>query len=138
MVTITIRGREIPLAYTTEEMLTIQEEIAPLEKTIRLATGRNPEDEDDVSWFGGAEHLKAISALARILGNAGLEERGEEPDLTDRKIRKMLRPDQLSEMINACLDAMAEGMKSEIPKEVKTGPVDVGLEEIEKKKEREG
>lgn len=137
MKSITLKGREIPLSYTTEEMLTIQEEVAPLNRAILLATGRNPDDEDDQSWFGSAEHIRTITAMARILGNAALEEMGEKPDLTDKMIRRMMRPDQIGEMVNAVLDAMAEGMQSEIPKEVKTGPVDVTLEEIEKKKETE-
>ena len=138
MTGITLKGREIPLCYTTEEMLTIQEEIGPLDKTIRLVTGRNPEDEDDTSWFGSAEHIKTISAMIKILGNAALEEQGGEQNLTDKAIRRMMRPNQIGEAINAILDAMAEGMQSEIPKEVKSGPVDVTLEEIEKKKETTG
>ena len=133
MISITLKGREIPLSYTSEEMLTIQEEIGPLDRALKLATGRNPDDEEDLSWFGGAEHLKALSALVRMLGNSALEEHGDEPDLTDRKIRKMMRPGELNKVINACMDAMAEGMKSEIPEDEEEGPVDVTLEEMKKK-----
>ena len=48
MVTITLRGREIPLLYTTQEMLTIQEEIAPIGQVIAMITGRNPDDKKDL------------------------------------------------------------------------------------------
>ena len=77
MVTLTLGKREIPLLYTTYEMLTIQTDIAPLSKAIRMVLGRNPDDDSDMSRFGSAEHLDAAAKLIRILGNAGLEEAGE-------------------------------------------------------------
>ena len=43
MVTLTLGKREIPLLYTTYEMLTIQTDIAPLSKAIRMVLGRNPD-----------------------------------------------------------------------------------------------
>ena len=131
-----MKGREIPLVYTTWEMKEIQEELGPLSKAIRTVLGRNPEDEEDTSLYGSAEHLKAMAALIRILGNAGLEEAGENPDLTDKKVLRALKPAEMINAINACMEAMNEGMSSEIPQKKKTGPVDVVLEEIEKKKER--
>ena len=138
MVTINLKGREVPLVYMTQEMLTIQEEIAPLGQVIPLVTGRNPEDEKDRSRFAGPEHLKAAGRLIRILGNAGLEVAGKDGDLTDKGVLRAIRPAELMENVNACLSAMDEGMRSEIPKEEKTGPVDVVLEQIERKKEPTG
>ena len=138
MATITIKGREIPLCYTVFEMKQVQEEIGPLSEVISLVLGRNPADEDDTSAFGSAKHLEAAAKLIRILGNAGLEEAGEKPDLTDKSVMRALKPMALFPTINACLDTMNESMESEIPKEEKTGPVDVVLEEIEKKKETDG
>ena len=41
-------------------------------------------------------------------------------------------------MVNACFDAMNEGMKSEIPEEKQNGPVDVTLEEMKKKETKDG
>ena len=41
-------------------------------------------------------------------------------------------------MVNACMNSMAEGMESEIPEKKPEGPVDVTLEEINKKKEKDG
>lgn len=137
MVTLTLGKREIPLLYTTYEMLTIQTDIAPLSKAIRMVLGRNPDDDDDMSRFGSAEHLDAAAKLIRILGNAGLEEAGEAPDLTDKKVMRALKPGELANAVNLCMDAMNEGMASEIPEKKKEGPIDVTLEEINKK-ERDG
>ena len=138
MASITLKGREIPLLYTTYEMKVIQEEIAPMSKALRIILGRNPEDEEDMSMYGGAEHLAAAAKMIRILGNAGLEENGEAPDLTDKKVMRAIKPAELAMMVNACVDAMAEGMKSEIPEKEETGPIDVTLEEMKKNETKEG
>ena len=137
MNTITLKGREIPLLYTTYEMKLIQEEVAPFAQAVAMLLGRNPEDDTDTSRFGGAEQLGAVAKLIRILGNAGLEEAGESPDLTNKKVLRALKPGDLMSAVNACLDAMNEGMASEIPDEDEDGPVDVTLEEMKKKKEPE-
>ena len=137
MVTITLKGREIPLLYTTWEMKQVQEELGPISTAIKKVLGRNPEDENDMSLYAGAEHLAAAATLIRILGNAGLEESGEAADLTDKKVLRALKPADLADAVNRCMDAMAEGMKSEIPEKKPEGPVDVTLEEMNKKKEKE-
>jgi hypothetical protein len=136
--TITLKGREIPLLYTTYEMKTIQEEIAPIGRAMKIITGRNPDDEEDTSLYGGPAHLEAAAKMLRILGNAGLEEAGEDPNLTDKWVMRAVKPAELAEIINACFEAMNEGMKSEIPEKEETGPVDVTLEEMKKKETREG
>lgn len=137
MAEITLKGRTIPLLYTVYEMKQIQEEIAPLGKFQYIISGQNPEDKDDTSGYGSAEHLDAIAKLIRILGNAGLEENGEAPDLTDKKILRSLKPGEMVTVINACMEALAEGMASEIPEKKQEGPVDVTLEELKKKKVKE-
>ena len=137
MASIHLKGREIPLIFTTWEMKQIQEEIAPMSRAISIVLGRNPENAEDTSLYGGADHLRAVAKMVRILGNAGLEENGQEPDLTDKKVLRAMRPVELPETVNACMDAMNEGMASEIPAKEETGPVDVTLEEMEKKKEKE-
>jgi len=137
MNTITLKGREIPLLYTTWEMKEIQEELGPISRAISLVMGRNPDNKDDTSLYGGAEHLKAAAVLIRILGNAGLEEAGDTPDLTNKKVLRSLRPADLIDCINKCMDAMSEGMASEIPDKDEEGPVDVTLEEMKKKEMRD-
>ena len=137
MVSINLKGREIPLLYTSLEMKTIQEEIAPLSKAIRLVTGRNPEDENDTSMFGSAEHIGALAKMVTILSNAGLEDAGQEADLTEKKVMRALRPNQLGYAISVVSEAMAEGMRSEIPEKEDDGPVDVTLEQMKKKETKE-
>ena len=100
--------------------------------------GRNPDDADDTSHYGGVGHLTAVAKLIRILGNAGLEESGEAADLTDKKVMRALRPVDLAEVAAACMDAINEGMASEIPEKEEEGPVDVTLEEMKKKEGKEG
>ena len=86
MVTINIKGREIPLLLTTEEMRIIQEEIAPLNEVVTKVLGRNPEDENDRSRYLSTEHLEAATKMIRIMGNAGLEEAGETPSSILREL----------------------------------------------------
>ena len=136
-VCITIKGREVPLAYTTEEMLTIQEEIGPVHDTITIASGANPDNPKDTSRFGTKEHLKTLAKLIVILGNAGLEESDQEGDLTEKKVLRGIKPDEIYLAVSACMQCLTEGMMSEIPddieKKAQSGPVDVTLEEIKKK-----
>ena len=133
MASITLKGREIPLLYTTYELKALQEEIAPFSRMINVILGRNPDDTTDTSAFGSAEHIEAVAKLIRILGNAGLEEAGEAADLTDKKVMRAIKPMDLMEKISACMDAINEGMVSEIPEKEDEGPVDVTLEEMKKK-----
>lgn len=136
MATITLKGREIPLVYTVLEMKTIQEEVAPLGKLIYTLSGRNPDDEKDTSLYAGPEHIGAVASVVRILGNAGLEEAGEEPDLTDRWVMRAIRPAELTRVLNEIMKALNDGMASEIPPRQSDEPVDVTLEKMNKKKAR--
>ena len=129
MTTITLKGREIPLLYTVYEMKTIQEEICPLGDFSYAILGANKDDPADRSGFGGPDHLMAVAKLIRVLGNAGREEAGEMPDLTDKKVLRAMRPGQIMDAVNACMDAMNEGMASEIPEQEIDETVDVVLEE---------
>ena len=137
MASLALKGREIPLLYTVYEMRQIQEEICSLGDFQYVIFGRNKNDEKDTSGYASPKHLEAIAKLVKILGNAGLEEAGEVPDLTEKKILRAMRPQDLNNAVSACMEAMNEGMESEIPEKEKEGPVDVTLEEMNKKKERE-
>lgn len=137
MAEITLKGRRIPLLYTTYEMKLIQEEIAPISRAISIVLGKNPDDKKDNTQYMSAGHLEAAAKLIRILGNAGLEEANEKPDLTDKGVMRAIRPVELGMMVSECMEAMNEGMATEIPPKKESGPVDVVLEEIEKKKELE-
>ena len=138
MAVITLNGREVPLLYTTYEMKLIQEEIGPLGTLQYKLLGKKQGDDDsDENDIGGPEQLNVLAKMIRILGNAGLEEAGEEPNLTDKWIMRALKPVDLADAINRCSEAMNEGMSSEIPPKKQEGPVDVTLEEINKKKVKE-
>lgn len=110
MVTIKLKEREIPLLFSAEELRVMQLEIGPTNKAISLVLGRNPDNKDDDSKFGSPEHLEAAATMIRILGNAGLEESGKEPDLTDKMIMRAIKPTELADVVNACIDAIGEGM----------------------------
>jgi hypothetical protein len=135
MTIIKLRDREIPLLYTTLEMKTIQEEVCLMNDFLGLLFGKK---NDGTSVYSEPEHLNAIAKCIRILGNAGLEEKGLDPDLTDRWILRAMKPGRLNEYINTCLHEMNIGMESEIPPAEEEGPVDVTLEKLQKKKEKAG
>jgi hypothetical protein len=137
MAEIKLKGRTIPLLYTVFEMKQVQEEICSLGDFQFVIFGQNRDDEHDHSRYASAEHLTALAKLIRIMGNAGLEEAGEAPDLTEKSIMRAIKPANIPDYISACADALNEGMSSEYPKEEAAGPVDVTLEEMNKKKETE-
>lgn len=112
--TITLKNRVIPLAFTCQELLDIQLEIAtPFRDAISIVLGRNPKDKKDSSKMGSNEHLTAAAKLVRILGNAGLEESGQEADLTDKKVMRMLKPADVAEAVNVCIDVINDNMSNE-------------------------
>lgn len=137
MASITLKGREIPLIYTTWEMKCIQEEIAPISDFEYMLLGKNKDDPEDTSKYGGTDQLKALAGAIRILGNAGLEEAGEEADLTDKWVSRALRPAQMVDAVKTVLEALREGNRSEIPEKEEKGPVDVTLQEIKKNEMKE-
>lgn len=138
MASITLKGREIPLIYTVLEMKQIQEEIGPLNKAVNYITGKDPNrDESDESFAGSPEHISAVAKAVVIMGNAGLEEAGEVPDLTEKKILRALKPNEFAIAMNKCFEAMNEAMRSEIPEKKTDEPVDVTLEDMKKKETKE-
>jgi len=134
MAKINLKGREIPLIFTMMELRDMQKEIARADDLQYVLFGRNKQDEKDISGYCSPAHLDAVAKAIRIMGNAGLEEAGEAPDLTDKKILRQLSPARILEASTACLEAISEGMASEIPPKEADGPVDVGLQEMERKK----
>ena len=111
---IKIGKREIPLFYSTYEMLAIQEEIGCTAFQLREEVfGIRQEDEDDpmsirMECVTDPEKTKKLGTLIRILGNAGLEENGEKGDLTDKWILRNMKP--------ALIMAYAVAAMAETPK----------------------
>ena len=137
MSSITLKGREIPLLMTTLELKTIQQEICPAGEFIFMLYGRKPDDGDQASMYMTPEHLDTVVKAVRILGNAALDDAGLEPDLTDKWIARALKPGMLPKAATACMEAFNDGMESEIPPKTDGEPVDVTLQELNKKKEPE-
>ena len=134
---IELKGRKIPLIYTTFEMLTIQKKLGNINNAINATVGRTPEDEKDTKYWGSIEHIETLGTMIEILGNAGLRENGEAQDLKAEWVLTAIMPGQIGQYSDIVITTMTEGMQSEIPKEEKnTGPVDVTLEELERKKEQ--
>ena len=139
---IKIGKREIPLFYSTFEMIEIQEEIGCTAFQLREEVfGIRQEDEDDPMsiWMECAtdpEKTKKLGTLIRILGNAGLEENGEKGDLTDKWILRNMKPALIMAYAVAAMAVIVEGNKIEAPEaEEQQGPVDEVLEEQNAKKQ---
>ena len=141
MTEIKIGGRIIPLLYTTCEMIDIQEEIGCTAFQLKdQVFGVRLADEDDpksirIEVAGDAERTKKMCQLIRILGNAGLEESGQEPDLTDKWVMRHMKPVMILPYAVIVMTVIAEGNRMEQKQEEEKGPVDEGLEEELAKKQ---
>lgn len=140
MAGIKIGGREIPLLYTTYELVAIQEEIGCTGHQLRDEVfGIHLADENDPSsvvfdCVTDGKKTKKLGTLIRILGNAGLEEQGEEPNLTDKWVLRNMKPGLLLVYALGAFAVINEGNQMEAKQE-ETGPVDEGLEEEQAKKQ---
>ena len=139
---IKIGKREIPLFYSTFEMVAIQEEIGCTAFQLREEVfGIRQEDEDDpmsirMECATDPEKTKKLGTLIRILGNAGLEENGEKGDLTDKWILRNMKPALIMAYAVAAMAVIVEGNRIEAPEtEEQQGPVDEVLEEQNAKKQ---
>ena len=139
---IKIGNREIPMALTTYELIAIQEEIGCTVGQLRDEVfGVHLENEDDPSSirFGvinDGEKLEKFGKLIRILGNAGLEEQGEDPDLTDKWVLRHIKPGMIMIYVIALVAVISDGNKVEsITQKEEEGPVDEVLEEQNAKKQ---
>ena len=140
--TIKIGGREIPLYYSSYEMIAFQEDIGCTAfqlNDVVFGIKRDDEDEDNKVRFGvltDTEKLKKLGTLIRILGNAGLEQEGKEPDLTDKWVLRNIKPGMIMVYVIALVAVITEGNKIEsTTSEEEKGPVDEGLEEQNAKKQ---
>ena len=143
MTEIKIGKRTIPLFYSTYEMIAIQEEIGCTAFQLREeVAGFHQDDPDDpmtihLDVVNDPGKIKKLGKLLKILGNAGLEEAGEEPDLTEKWILRNMKPALIMAYALAALKEIVEGNKLELPAEAaeKQGPVDEVLEEENAKKQ---
>ena len=136
---IKIGDREIPMALTTYELIAIQEEIGCTVGQLRdevFGIEHNLEtDEYKFTVANDKEKLKKFGTLLRILGNAGLEEAGQEPDLTDKWILRNMKPGMIMAYVVVATAVINDAMKMETAQNQESGPVDEVLEEENRKKE---
>lgn len=141
MKTIKIGKREIPLFYSTYEMVEIQEEIGCTAFQLKEEVfGIRQTDEDDpmsivLDCVTDPVKTKRLGTLIRIMGNAGLEEDGQEGDLTDKWVLRNMKPAMLMLYAVVMMAVITEGNIMEARDE-KKGPVDEVLQEENAKKQQ--
>ena len=140
MTEIKIGKRTIPLFYSTYEMIAIQKEIGCTAFQLRdEVLGFRQDDPDDpmsihLDVANDPEKTEKLGKLLKILGNAGLEEAGEKPDLTEKWILRNMKPPMITTYAIMALTEVVEGNQTETPKAEEQGPVDEILEEENAKK----
>ena len=142
MTEIKIGGRTIPLLYTTYELVEIQKELGCTGFQLKdQVFGLRQTDEDDpesivFDCVNDPEKTEKLCRLIRILGNAGLEEKGEEPDLTDKWVMRKIKPSMILPYALITVAEVIDGNKMEYSEKKNDGPVDEGLEEQNAKKQQ--
>lgn len=138
-----IGGRNIPLYYSTYETLAIQREIGCTAFQLNdqvFGLEKIDKDEDAtventrLTVASDPEKMEKLGKLIRILGNAGLEESGQEPDLTDKWVLRHMKPAMIIAYAVGLMMVIRDGNIMEA-KEEENGPVDEIKEEIEAKKQ---
>ena len=140
MTEIKIGGRIVPLNYSAYEMIAIQQDIGCTAFQLKeVVFGARLENEDDpkslkLDVVNDPERGEKLGKLIRILGNAGLEEKGEPADITDKWVLRNMKPAMVLAYAVAALSEIIMGNTMEAKKE-ESGPVDEGLEEEQAKKQ---
>lgn len=138
-----IGGRSIPLYYSTYETLAIQQEIGCTAFQLNdqvFGLEKIDKDEDAtventrLTVASDPEKMEKLGKLIRILGNAGLEESGQEPDLTDKWVLRHMKPAMIIVYAVGLMMVISNGNTMEAKGE-ENGPVDEIKEEIEAKKQ---
>ena len=139
-----IGGREIPLYYSTYETIAIQRDIGctAFQLNEQVFGVEKIDEEEDASLenvkltvVNDPDKMEKLGKLIRILGNAGLEENGQEPDLTDKWVLRNMKPAMLMLYAVVMMAVITEGNIMEARDE-KKGPVDEVLQEENAKKQQ--
>ena len=143
MESIIIGGRTIPLFYSALEMVEIEKSIGCTAFQLNdMVFGVEKIDEEKgnelenirLGVVKNVEMQEKLGALIKILGNAGLEESGQEPDLTQKWVLRKMRPAMVPVYAMIVMTVITEGNIMEAKQE-QTGPVNEITEEIEAKKQ---
>lgn len=142
---IIIGERNIPLHYSTYETIAIQSEIGCTAFQLKDEVfGVKKIDEDEDETLGNIEldvvkdpvKMMKMGKLIRILGNAGLEESGQEPNLTDKWILRHMKPSMIIMYALAMITVITAGNTMEAGRESNGEPVDEIKEANDAKKSR--
>ena len=144
---IKIGKRSIPLFYSTYETIAIQREIGCTAFQLKdTVFGTETIDEDKEPTMDNIrltvdkdpDKMEKMGILIKILGNAGLEESGQEPDLTAKWILRNMKPVMIPIYAMVLMGVIVAGnimeAKEDKPKNDET---DVILEEENAKKQPE-
>lgn len=118
-----IGEREIPLYFGMDQFIEIEENIGNLGEVRELI-------------LKGKNRLRNMIGIMRILGNGGLKQEGQEPDLTDEWLRQEMDPHALlayQAVILACM--MRDEETQTVKEERENKERDLVLEEIAAKKD---
>ena len=141
MTEVKMGGRTIPLYYSTYELIAIQREIGCTGHQLRDEVfGIRQADEDDptsivLDCVTDMEKAERLGKLLTIMGNAGLEERGQEADLTAKWVLRRMKPTLIMGYALAAMAEVNEGNRIEQTGTENQGPVDEVLEEQQAKKQ---
>lgn len=144
---IKIGKRVIPIYYSTYETIAIQREIGctAFQLNDRVFGVKTIDEDKDTTLDNikltvaeDPEKMENLGKLICILGNAGLEEAGEEPDLTTKWILRNVKPAMIVIYAMALMAVVNNGNMMEAKQNEKTNePVDVIAEEERAKKQPE-
>ena len=126
MIEIKAGGRMLPLTFTMDAWMSIEAEICSFYDIGGIFR------RDEKGRLSADQIKKAISII-RIMANCGLEEKGEQPDVTDEWLSKTLKPGRFIEAQAAVMNEIADSMEFE-QKPDPDAPRDLVLEELNKKK----
>lgn len=116
MLEIKIGKRTIPMTFTTFEMIAIQKEIGCTASQLRYEVfGIETDDEGEIrlNILDHPERMEKLGKLIRILGNAGLEESGQEADLNDKWILRNMKPAMILGYSIMTMAVINEGLATE-------------------------
>lgn len=139
---IIIGGRNIPLYYSTYETIAIQREIGctAFQLNDEVFGVETIDEEKDrtmdnirLKVVNDPDRIEKLGKLIRILGNAGLEESGEEGNITDKWVLRHMKPAMVLIYAVGVMTVISQGNMMEA-KEEKKGPVDEIKEEEDAKK----
>ena len=119
-----VQGRKLHFWFDTETWLAIEEEFGSLETMYELIDGKEKP----------MEHTMRMTAMVI---NAGARKHGEPEDMTPEWMRDHMTPKQVRKANTMAKLAIMEGWKRENVDEDDEGPVDVELENIQKKTEND-